>query len=470
MFSERSPTSKESSNVKWLASVAYTLSMGCCGIVLVAIGSTFETLANQVNRSTTEIGTVFLMRGLGSIFGTISCSKLFSWFSGNYVLSSSLALMMFMLFLIPFSINSIQLHVYFFFLGFATITTDTGCQLMTRKLHGKDAGPWLGVNATIFGLSAAFVPILELISTDLIVRYFLFCSIIGITLSFMLFVANANANNEEKNIERMPLSIVTNHKLCIQNANYVTEKDHKVDFSNGHADKYLTEHSEERSEEHSQINSFNELNHQNPIPPPHYYTEITIAIMLFFYVGGGVTATAYLETFISETKITDEKLKEKLFLIFWLAITVGRITSCYYQRFLDNKGIIYSLSFFSVGGFLSIYSILFFTDSKIVIWIGIIFYGFMHGPTVGYCQDLNNRLTILDNGKSMSIVMFGLVLGASFLPFLTGYIWKYYKFPQIFLYIVGISMLIPLPLIYVANYVSYLNKMSNNIYKQYNVI
>ena len=144
---------------KWIASLAYMISMGCCGIVLVTISSTFENLAQQVHKSTTELGTVFILRGFGSIVGTISCSKLFAWFPENYVLSCSLSLITFMLILIPFSFNPTQLHVYFFFLGMGTAVTDTGCQLMTRKVHGKNAGPWLGINATMFGLSAAFVPI-----------------------------------------------------------------------------------------------------------------------------------------------------------------------------------------------------------------------------------------------------------------------------------------------------------------------
>jgi hypothetical protein len=49
------------------------------------------------------------------------------------------------------------LHVLFAGLGFGTSVTDTGCQIMTRKAHGKHAGPWLGSNTVTFGIAGALV-------------------------------------------------------------------------------------------------------------------------------------------------------------------------------------------------------------------------------------------------------------------------------------------------------------------------
>ena len=143
--------------------------------------------------------------------------------------------------------------------------------------------------------------------------------------------------------------------------------------------------------------------------------------MLFCFVGGGVTAAAYLETYIDQTKIIDNKYKEKIFFVFWFSLTIGRFAGCFVQQFLGDSGVIMSISLFSVGGFLSMILIFLFPYSTNALWIGVIFYGFFHGPTVGYCQDLNNRLTYL-NENSMAIVMFGLVCGASFVPFFTALI------------------------------------------------
>jgi hypothetical protein len=45
---------------------------------------------------------------------------------------------------LPFVRSNVVLHTMFLFLGLGTAITDTGVQIMTRKLHGKFAGPWLG--------------------------------------------------------------------------------------------------------------------------------------------------------------------------------------------------------------------------------------------------------------------------------------------------------------------------------------
>lgn len=49
-------------------------------------------------------------------------------------------------------------------------------------------------------------------------------------------------------------------------------------------------------------------------------------------------------------------------------------------------------------------------NSSWLAWTGIILYGFGNGPCVGYCYDINNRITI-PSEFGMSIVMFGLNFG-----------------------------------------------------------
>ena len=448
---------EEYGGAKWIASVAYMLSMGCCGIVLVTISSTFENLAQQVQKSTTELGTVFILRGLGSIVGTISCSKLFAWFPENYVLSCSLGLITFMLILIPFSYHSIQLHIFFFFLGMGTAVTDTGCQLMTRKVHRNHAGPWLGINATIFGLSAAVVPIIEMFARDMISRYIIFASIVGFTTCFMLVIANFLENNTLENVQFKFNTIeITYEPIKGNNLN-----NQNILINSNNINSTIDEESTRIIQNNSQNNSHKNSDNKQKIP--HYYTEILVALMLFCFVGGGVTAAAYLETYIDQTKIIDNKYKEKIFFVFWFSLTIGRFAGCFVQQFLGDSGVIMSISLFSVGGFLSMILIFLFPYSTNALWIGVIFYGFFHGPTVGYCQDLNNRLTYL-NENSMAIVMFGLVCGASFVPFFTALIWKYYNYPLAFIIILGFSMILPLPLLHLTYHVSYINtlKLTNS--------
>ena len=407
------------SAVKWLTITAYMLSMGVCGIVLVAIGSTFEDLANQIGRKTTSIGSVFIARGAGSIFGAVCCSKLYRWFPGNYVMLVSLIGIMFLLMLIPFTSTISQLHVFFFCLGLGTAITDTGCQLMTRKLHGRKAGPWLGANATVFGLSAALVPVLQIISSRLVTQYFILASIVALACCLMLFSTQPSKNGEHRPIN-----------LGMSTSDDVNDE-----------------------KEESTV--------------PHYYTEAAVSIMLFCFVGGSISATAYIESYIDQTGVISSRQKGSLVFILWISITLGRIIGVQDQRSLTNTALTRHLSLLCIGGFLSMLLVFIFPRRSAAIWVGTALYGFFHGPTVGFCQDLNNRLT-LPTEKSMAIVMFGLNCGASFVPYFTTVLWDLDgSGPIVLIVIIGLSMLVPLPLLYVAGCVSYVRISNQNIINLY---
>jgi hypothetical protein len=92
----------------------------------------------------------------------------------------ALALIIILLLYLPFNKSYVLLHVYFLFLGFGTAVTDTGCQIMTRKVHGKKAGPWLGANTVSFGITGALVPLIETLTYKLSVQYLVIAGLVFI--------------------------------------------------------------------------------------------------------------------------------------------------------------------------------------------------------------------------------------------------------------------------------------------------
>ena len=389
--------------------IAYVLAMGVCGLVLVALGSTLEFLAQHVGLRATDIGSVFLARGVGSISGAIICAKLYRWCPGNFVMAASLFALMVLLAILPSCRYVIFLHISFLLLGAGTAVTDTGCQLMTRKLHERKAGPWLGLNATMFGLSAAFVPLLEVMTSNTYQQYLILTGIVCCTSAYMLFVAiDGRFFLDGETIG--PLRTATSEDAG----------DDRVEQS-----------------------------------VPHFYTEICIAIMLFCFVGGSIAATAYIESYIEQIGIIDERHKSRVVFVLWISITLGRFVGVRDQIALSDYGLFVDLTFFCVGGSLGMFLIYMFPSSPLALWIGVAAYGFFHGPTVGFCQDLNNRLT-LPTEKSMAIVMFGLNVGASVVPYFTAVLWQWHgNNPGVLIVVVGLSMVIPLPLMYISKYVSY---------------
>ena len=386
------------SRERWIMGTGYMFAMGVCGLVLVALGSTLDDLASNIGMLSTSLGSVFIARGIGAILGAISSAKLYRSFPGNIVMTISLALITALLCILPFNKSYELLHVYFLLLGLNTAITDTGCQIMTRKLHGRAAGPWLGANTVAFGISGALVPIIEILTSKTTIQYYIISVIVGIIALWI----GAGPNSEKKP---------------------------QAETSKGN-------------------------NLQEKLAVPHYYVEIIISIMVFCLIGGKVTSTAYLDTYVDQTGVIDESNEPILVLVLWIAITVGRLVGVYDQRYLTNKTLPLHLSILLIGGFLSATLVLSFPKSGAALWTGVAFYGLFNGPCVGYCYDYNNRCTY-PTEKSMSIVMFGLNFGASLVPYITTVIWVHGGGPVTLIGIIFLSMFIPLPLLHVVKYFSY---------------
>eukprot|EP00622_Pseudochattonella_farcimen_P001492 FR736201.1.p1 GENE.FR736201.1~~FR736201.1.p1 ORF type:complete len:159 (+),score=11.50 FR736201.1:61-477(+) len=101
-------------------------------------------------------------------------------------------------------------------------------------------------------------------------------------------------------------------------------------------------------------------------------------------------------------------------------------------------------------------------DSATAFWVAIVMYGFGNGPCVGYCYDLNNRLTIASE-KGMSIVMFGLNFGASLVPYGATLLWddtpvSYHVIPIL----LTISMIMVMPFLYLTRPINDINAIAND--------
>jgi fucose permease len=406
--------SHELSYEKVFMGIGYILAMGVCGTVLVALGSTLESLAVNVGKTSTEVGTVFITRGSGAILGAIFSAKLYKWFPGNSVMFVGLLSISCILLAMPFVKSNVILHIFFLFLGLGTAVTDTGCQIMTRKLHGKMAGPWLGANTVSFGISGAFVPVIELFTSSLYVQYF---SVAGIVLIVALVIGLGPNPERNGRLPSGPLRGSDGRDFVI----------------------------------------------------PHYHVEIVIALMVFFFVGGKVTTTAYLATYVDETDVIRDERGTYLVLVLWIAITVGRLAGVYDQRFLSNKTLPIHLTVFCVGGFLSMLLILWFPRNSQALWIGVAFYGLFNGPCVGYCYDLNNRMTH-PSEASMSIVMFGLNFGASLIPYVTSMIWDMGGGPRALILVTFATMFVPLPLLRLTKYLSYDSTINPRLRSRYETL
>ena len=106
-------------------------------------------------------------------------------------------------------------------------------------------------------------------------------------------------------------------------------------------------------------------------------------------------------------------------------------------------------------GSISIATLFFFPRIPWIVAIAIALFAFFHGPTNGFCLDLNNRLT-LPTEKSTSILMFGINCGDSFVPYIVASVWKFNNNnPVTLIYFMFGSLFIPFGLTPLAQALSY---------------
>jgi len=385
---------------RWYLGAAYMVAMGICGIVLVAIGSNLTSLADNCGTTATEIGSVFVARGVGAIFGALFSAKLFEWFNGNYVMATALTWLALTLVYLPYIDSVTILHVAFLMFGIGTSITDTGCQIMSRKIHGIDAGPWLGANTVLFGIAGAIVPLIDILTSNIKTQFFSLAMIAACNAIALLFNPFGNYSKEKtkKTVDQKKAALLIG------------------------ANEGLWE----------------------------FTLEGLFGTMIFLLIGANVTITAYIESYIDETGVINTNKESIVLMALWIGIAIGRLIGLRNQINIENEFqlFIQLTLFFSAGGVLSLLVII-FSSSGLIFWFCVIGYGFFNGPCVGYAYDLNNRLTITTE-KGMSIIMFGLNLGASLVPYFTAELWDFFG-PIVLMYSLTATMVFSFPILLLIN-------------------
>jgi len=379
----------------------YMAAMGVSGLVLAAIGQVLSKLAQNLGMVAIDIGSVFLVRGLGAIIGAMLSAKLYVWFKVNIVIGVGLVLVAWIFLLIPYNKSYFMLHMYFMLLGVVTAVMDTGCQIMTRKIHGKAAGPWLGANTVAFGMAGALVPLVDMLTHSTTMGLTVHAFVIAGVCVFVYTAPDPEPSGSA--VVRLP--------------------------------------QKPRDSRQGQ----------------HYRVEVLVSVMVFLFMGSKVAMTSYLYSFIDQSRMVDKEMKSSMLLLYWVCITVGRLLGVYDQRFVTNTTLPVHLFAHALGATISMAMIIFFPHRSLALWMGIAFFGLFNGPCVGYCYDLNHRLTQATD-MSMVIVMLGLNFGASVVPYCITQLWHWTKTPWSLMWSCLATNALPLLLVFMAP------KLSDNSY------
>ena len=442
----------EVANLRLWWGLCYANAMGVCGIVLVALGSTLSALAADCGTTETAVGTVFIARGIGAITGALGSARLYAPpRRGNAVMVVVLLLLSIVLLYMPFVRDVWVLHATWFLLGACTATLDTGCQIMTRKVHGVHAGPWLGANTVCFAIAGALVPLIEIVTGELFAQYATLARggaddgasrrsraasgtrrIHGALRRRRPFPCSTAPRSTRRRTPRAPTSARSSRRASACRAA-------RTDGTPGDPTTSKLS-SAAPSSGSSAARARAVVNRRRPIS-----TGPARA--------GKVDCTSYISTYVRQTGVVAASKASLSVLVLWIAITVGRLVGLQDQINLKKqptRAIFAHLAAWLLTGTVGMFATAVFPAQPWAFWTGVALYGLGNGPCVGYCYDLVNRMTVATE-EGMSIVMFGLNFGASLVPYLTTVIWDYTSSgPGVLIWVTLLSMFIPMPLLVAA--------------------
>lgn len=355
------------------------------------MGTNLAALSLRIGASATELGgKAFFVKGCGSICAAAASAKVFAWFDGDAVLVCCLAGIAALMAALPHVSHPLLLYLYFFSLGFLAAMNDAGCNILTRRKRGKGAGPWLAGNGVAFGVSAALVPLVGLVTPSLDMQ---FCVIGSLVLGVALLVAHASL---------LSAGALDRHAVYLgdDDADLNEKELEECDREARRVQKLMLE----------QI-------------APHYYVEMAIGAMVLCICGIQVTTCSYLATYLALSASVPTALQHVCPLLFWVCWTAGRACGVLDQRrALTDAQLRHHLTALLFLAALASLLLLCCPASPPLVALAIALFALFHGPTNGYCLDLNNRLT-LPTEKSTSIVMV-CVNGGDFFPFCAALLWK----------------------------------------------
>ena len=354
---------------KIIASVGCVVRSGICGLTNVAMAANIGQLAENVGKTSVEVGGCFIARAVAAFLGSLLVPCISPYITGSH--TAQIGLIAMLAFSLYCMVNTSEYMLYFMFFvsGLSLNIVDIVSVIHVRKLHGIDAGPWMSACFLAFTLSGVLATIIYAVWNNL---YFNMGCVGGIILFVYLEMIVFEPDIEE----------------------------------------YIAQLTEEVSKTSSDPNA-------------NYSIEIICSITLFAALGASANLTSYLETYVCFLDVITTTASGYVLTIYWIGIAISRIAIVIYQ----TKGVPvpYLMSLFLLCIFICIVVsvlILIFPYNAVVLWIGMIVFGIAIGPAAGIVFGINNLLTTQKSEMSTSILYVGISC-ANVAPYMVAAIWEH---------------------------------------------
>ena len=344
-------------NQKYASTTAYYLAFVLLGLMIAAEGPTLLKLAEHTSSKLNQISSLFLFGSLGYLLGSYIGGRLYDRVPGHPFMAGVLLFVGITIALIPLASSRVVLFTVALLSGFFKGALDVGCNTLLLWVHNESVGPFMNGLHAFFGVGAFISP--------LIVAQVL--TITGdIYWVYWLFAMAC-----------LPLAIwIWTLPSPLSRA---------VPVQHEHA----------------------------PFP----MLPVLIMVLCFvLYIGGEAGYGAWIYTYTFTLNFGTEVTAAYLTSAFWGSFTLGRLFGIWFST--RARPITILLLDFA-GCLLSVGLILFFPQSRFVLWLGTILFGISQAsifPTFLTLAEERMHVT----GTIAGLFLVGAGVGGMILPWLIG--------------------------------------------------
>jgi hypothetical protein len=267
--------------------------------------------------------------------------------------------------LMPYNTSVSVLNVYFFIIGFCYGVFQISSRQYICKLQTKNASVWMSYYLLCWCSAGVATAIVEICDVSVDNEYIIAAAITFASVVILLITPSPES------------------------------------------DEQLVEFMRENAVQHAATDHI-----------PHYYVDLLCASMLevAFNMGAKESIIYYVETYITETSITDRSTLVYLLLVVNLAI--GYVIFIQTQRNItDDTIMIYAYIAFIIQ-LIPLLTICIKPGSEFTFIYSIAVYGLISAPSISLCFELCYRYTYRSSASTM-IMFVGLDVGAMVIPYIT---------------------------------------------------
>ena len=334
----------------------------CLGLDSAIIGPTLPALAEQTNSRIGQMGLLFLAGAIGYTLGTMIGGRVFDRVRGHPVLGIAQLFAAVLIFFIPLAPWFWLLLAILVCKGFAEGFVNTGANTLLVWTHGEKVGPFMNGLHFFFGLGAFLSP-------------FLVAQVVGVAGGFRLAYWILAA-----------FAALVGLRMLTMAGSPQPAQTHRTETDQGT---------------------------RGPIP---YALVISAMLFLFFYVGAEITFGGWVFTYAVTLKLASAAGAAYLTSAFWLAFTVGRLTSIpaatrFKPKQVITTALLACLTVLALG--------IIFSGSTTALWLTAIGLGFCMAPIWPTGFTLAGQSINL-TGRTAAVILLGDSFGGMVLPTMVG--------------------------------------------------